>query len=144
MVTRGDRCSLRCNRVVLFYTRVLSAFWRTKNVFESYSNFLNGSSFISFCWFCFESNFRKTPEAIEYKNFVILPKKKNLGHFNTSLHNQQGIDTDCSIHVLYKTWIFIDRLYRIIISGFINKSVMAWLRMTSNFQKYSNKIFFRV
>ena len=61
MVTHGDRCSLRCNRVVLFYTRVL------------------GSSFISFCWFCFESNFRKTPEAIEYKNFVILPKKKISG-----------------------------------------------------------------
>ena len=114
MVTLRDRCSLRYNRVVLVYTRVLSAFWRKKDVFESHSNcngrrmlcwkslklfssmihhfnvildewmktFWNGSSFISFYWFCFESNFRKTSEAIEYKNFIILPKK-NIGHINT-------------------------------------------------------------
>ena len=36
MVTLTDRCSSRCNLVVLFHTRVLSAFWRTKNVFESH------------------------------------------------------------------------------------------------------------
>ena len=38
-------------------------------------NFLNGSSFISFCWFCHKSNFRKTSEAIEYENFTNLHKK---------------------------------------------------------------------
>ena len=111
MVTLRDRFSLRCNRVVLFYTRVLGAFWRKKDVFESHSNcngrrmlcwkslklfssmihhfnvildewiktFWNRSSFIYFCWFCFESNFRKTSEAIEYKNFIILPKQKISG-----------------------------------------------------------------
>ena len=111
MVTLRDRCSLRYNRVVLVYTRVLSAFWRKKDVFESHSNcngrrmlclkslklfssmihhfnvildewmktFWNRSSFIYFCWFCFESNFRKTSEAIEYKNFIILPKQKISG-----------------------------------------------------------------
>ena len=116
MVTLRDRCSLCCKFVVLFYTRVLSAFWRTKDVFRKsfwlqrqdqrmlfwkslklFSlmirhfnvildridyNFWNGSSFISFCWFCYKSNFRKTSEAIEYKNFANLDKK-SLGHFNT-------------------------------------------------------------
>ena len=38
MVTLKYRCSLCCNLVVLFYTRVLCAFWRTKDVFESHSN----------------------------------------------------------------------------------------------------------
>ena len=36
MVTLTDRCSSRCNLVVLLHTRVLSAFWRTKDVFESH------------------------------------------------------------------------------------------------------------
>ena len=36
MVTLTDRCSSRCNLVVLFHTRVLGAFWRTKDVFESH------------------------------------------------------------------------------------------------------------
>ena len=36
MVTLTDRCSSRCNLVFLFHTRVLSAFWRTKDVFESH------------------------------------------------------------------------------------------------------------
>ena len=34
MVTLRDRCSFRCNFVVLFHTRVLNAFWRTKDVFK--------------------------------------------------------------------------------------------------------------
>ena len=36
MVTLTGRCSSRCNLVFLFHTRVLSAFWRTKDVFESH------------------------------------------------------------------------------------------------------------
>ena len=104
MVTLTDRCSSRCNLVVLFHSRVLSAFWRTKDVFESHliatagsANvvlkisqiiLINDLSFrcyfrsnrlklfeISFCWFCYKSNFRKTSEAIDNKSFTNLHKK---------------------------------------------------------------------
>ena len=42
---------------------------------EWIKTFWNRLSFISFCWFFHKSNFRKTSEAIEYKNFTILHKK---------------------------------------------------------------------
>ena len=109
MVTLRDWCSLRVNLVILFYTRALCTFGKTKDVFRKsfwlqrqdrrmmfwkslklFSlvihhinvildrieyNFWNGSIFISFCRFCWKSNFWKTSEAIEYKNFTNLHKK---------------------------------------------------------------------
>ena len=69
--------------VVLKISQAISSMIHHFNVIlEWIKNFWNRSSFISFCWFFHKSNFRKTSEAIEYKNFTIL-HKKNLWHFNT-------------------------------------------------------------
>ena len=68
----------KISQIILIHNSSFQCYFRSNRK----TKFWNGSSFISFCWFCHKSNFRKTSEAIEYENFTNL-HKKNLGHFNT-------------------------------------------------------------
>ena len=75
---RSANVVFKISQIILIHDSSFQCYFRSNRK----TKFWNGSSFISFCWFCHKSNFRKTSEAIEYENFTNL-HKKNLGHFNT-------------------------------------------------------------